>query len=270
MISSFRVGFRLDAMTGTPGLDIGLGDIQVPQTTLDEIFAYINEADKPCIIAIDEFQQIGEYAEKNVEALLRTKIQKCQRAQFIFSGSKRHMMSNMFNSPSKPFYQSAISMGLEPIPIDTYVDFAISLFEDYGKHIDKAVIETIWRKYNGYTWFVQMMMNELFALTQKSETCHVDKLVEAQHNVIMSQESSYKDILSRLPPKQKVVLQAIAKEGSAQNITSSKFVKKYSLNSASSVQAAVKLLLKNDLVTQVDNTYRVYDYFFSEWLATMY
>ena len=270
MVSSFRVGFKLDAMTGTPGLDIGLGDIQVPQTTLDEIFAYINEADKPCIIAFDEFQQIGEYAEKNVEALLRTKIQKCQRAQFIFSGSKRHMMSNMFNSPSKPFYQSAISMGLDPIPIDTYVDFAISLFEDYGKHIERTVIETIWRKYNGYTWFVQMMMNELFALTQKDETCRVDKLVEAQHNVIMSQESSYKDILSRLPPKQKVVLQAIAKEGIAQSITSSKFVKKYNLNSASSVQAAVKFLLKNDLVTQVDNTFRVYDYFFSEWLATMY
>ena len=63
MISSFRVGFKLDTMTGTPGLDIGLGDIQVPQTSLDEIFAYIDEADKPCIIAIDEFQQIGEYTE---------------------------------------------------------------------------------------------------------------------------------------------------------------------------------------------------------------
>ena len=82
-----------------------MGDIQTPQITLDEIFNYISEADKPCIIAIDEFQQIGEYAEKNVEALLRTKIQQCNRAQFIFAGSKRHMMSNMFNSSSKPFYQ---------------------------------------------------------------------------------------------------------------------------------------------------------------------
>ena len=108
IISSFRVGFKLDPMTGTPSLDLGLGDIQTPQTTFDEIFAYIEEADKPCIIAIDEFQQIGEYAEKNVEALLCTKIQKCHRAQFIFAGSKRHMMSNMFNSPSKPFYQSAM------------------------------------------------------------------------------------------------------------------------------------------------------------------
>ena len=129
VISSFRIGFKLDSLSGNPTFDLGLGDIQAPQTTLDEIFAYINEADKPCVIAIDEFQQIGEYAEKNVEALLRTKIQKCHRAQFIFSGSKRHMMSNMFNSPSKPFYQSAISMGLEPIPVEVYTDFAARMFE---------------------------------------------------------------------------------------------------------------------------------------------
>ena len=270
IISSFRVGFKLDPMTGTPSLDLGLGDIQTPQTTLDEIFAYIEEADKPCIIAIDEFQQIGEYAEKNVEALLRTKIQRCHRAQFIFAGSKRHMMSNMFNSPSKPFYQSAISMGLEPIPVDIYSDFAMNLFEERGKHIEREVVEEVWRMFNGYTWFVQMMMNELFALTIPNGVCTLEMVDNARRNVIMSQENSFKDILSQLPPKQKIVLQAIAKEGVAQNITSSKFIKKYSLTSASSVQAAVKLLLKNDLITQTDTGYRVYDFFLSEWLATAY
>ena len=270
VISSFRIGFKLDSLSGNPIFDLGLGDIQAPQTTLDEIFAYINEADKPCIIAIDEFQQIGEYAEKNVEALLRTKIQKCHRAQFIFSGSKRHMMSNMFNSPSKPFYQSAISMGLEPIPVEVYTDFAARMFEENGKHVEKSVIETVWKQYDGYTWFVQMMMNELFALTPSGATCLEAQIPVAWHNVIMTQENSYKDLLSNLPPKQKMVLQAIAKEGMAHNVTSSRFVKKYNLNSASSVQSAVKLLLKNDLITQSDNGYRVYDYFLSEWLAKVY
>ena len=270
VIASFRVGFKLDAMTGVPSLDLGLGDIQVPQTTLDEIFAYINEADRPCIIAIDEFQQIGEYAEKNVEALLRTKIQQCRNARFIFSGSKRHLMSNMFNSPSKPFYQSAISMGLEPIPMDVYANFSVRLFEERERALDRAVVETVWKQYSGYTWFVQMMMNELFALTPRGGRCDVSLIQEARRNVIMSQEGSYKDLLQRLPPKQKIVLQAIAKEGLARNITSSKFIKKYNLNSASSVQAAVKLLLKTDLLTQAEGTYRVYDYFFAEWLATVY
>ena len=270
VISSFRIGFKLDSMTGEPSFDLGLGDIQAPQTSLDEIFAYIEEADKPCIIAIDEFQQISEYAEKNVEALLRTKIQMCHHAQFIFSGSKRHVMSNMFNTPSKPFYQSTISMGLEPIPVLTYISFATRLFEERDKHIDKEVIEAVWTQYDGYTWFVQMMMNELYALTPSGKTCTAMMIDEARRNVIMSQEQSYKDMMANLPPKQKIVLQAIAREGIAQNITSAKFIKKYNLNSASSVQSAVKMLLKNDIVTQTNNEYKIYNFFFSEWLATMY
>jgi hypothetical protein len=262
--------FGYDPVSNTPTFDIRLGDITNPVYTLEEIFACIEQADKRCIIAIDEFQQIGEYTEENVESLLRTKIQRCNRAQFIFSGSKRHVMSNMFNSPSKPFYQSAISMSLDPIPIDTYKQFAISLFDERSKHVETEVIEHVWQQYEGYTWFVQMMMNELYALTPEGGTCKTSMIEDARNNVIMSQEQSYKDLLSNLPPKQKTVLQAIAKEGVAQNITSVKFIKKYNLNSASSVQSAVKLLLKNDLITQSDNRYRVYDFFLSEWLATYY
>ena len=270
IISSFRVGFKLDTLSGMPTFDLGLGDILVPQTTLDEIFAYIEEADKPCIIAIDEFQQINMYAEKNTEALLRTKIQLCRRAQFIFSGSKRHTMSNMFNSPSKPFYQSAISMSLEPIPIQVYADFAANLFEERDRHIDRQTIEMVWSQYEGYTWFIQMMMNELYALTPPHATCTTERIAEARHNVIAAQEGSYKDLLSNLPPRQKMILQAIAKERVATNITSAKFVKKYNLHSASSVQSAVKPLLKSDMLTQTDTGFRVYDFFLADWLANVY
>ena len=270
MIASLRVGFKLAAVTGEPGFDIGLGDIQAPRTTLDEIFRYLESADKPCIVAIDEFQQIGSYEEKNVEALLRTKIQQCKQTLFIYAGSKRHLMSNMFHSSSKPFYQSAISMGLEPIPMDAYVEFADRLFEERGKHVSHELVEKVYTMFDGCTWFVQMMMNELFALTGYDDICSVEMLDEARRNVIQAQESNYKDLLSRLAPKQKLLLQAIAKEGVVRGITSSTFIKKYNLASASSVQAALKPLLKNDIVTQNEDTYRVYDYFFSEWLANGY
>ncbi|MBR1401706.1 MAG: ATP-binding protein [Prevotella sp.] len=270
IITSFRMGFKLDAMTGIPSFDIGLGDIHAPQSTLDEIFNYIEEADRPCIIAIDEFQQIGEYPEKNVEAVLRTLIQRCKKAQFIFSGSKRHMMSNMFNSPSKPFYQSVISMGLDPIPMDIYSNFAVRMFEQRGKSLDAETANAVWKMYDGYTWFVQMVMNELFSMTGKGSRCDETMVAEARDNIIHAQEDSYKDLLSQLAPRQKVVLQAIAKERKACNITSAKFINKYSLGSASSVQAAVKLLLKNDLITFEDGVYRVYDHFLSYWLVTVY
>lgn len=270
VISSFRVGFKLDAMSGAPSFDLGLGDIHAPQSTLDEIFNYIDEADKPCIIAIDEFQQIGEYPEKNVEALLRTQIQRCKKAQFIFSGSKRHLMNNMFNSPSKPFYQSVISMGLDPIPMDEYAKFALRMFEQRGKGLDVDVVNVVWRQFDGYTWYVQMVMNELFSMTEKGSQCDKTMIADAYANIIHVQESSYKNILSQLAPRQKVVLQAIAKEGNACNITSAKFIGKYNLGTASSVQAAVKSLVNNDLITVENGIYRVSDYFFSTWLAKDY
>ncbi len=270
IVRSLRVGFKLDAMTGEPGFDIGLGDIQMPRTTLDEIFEYLEAADKPCLVAIDEFQQIGLYEEKNVEALLRTKIQQCHQTQFIFSGSKRHVMNNMFNSSSKPFYQSAISMGLEPIPVKAYTDFAVKMFEEHGKHVDKTLVENVYERFNGCTWFVQMMMNELFALTAVGESCDMSRFDIAWRNVIQAQEAIYQDLLSRLAPKQKMVLQAIAKEREAKGITSSAFIRKYNLQSASSVQSAVKPLLKNDIVTQEGDAYRVYDYFLAEWLRKDY
>ena len=270
VISSFRVGFKLDAMSGAPSFDLGLGDIHAPQSTLDEIFNYIDEADKPCIIAIDEFQQIGEYPEKNVEALLRTQIQRCKKAQFIFSGSKRHLMNNMFNSPSKPFYQSVISMGLDPLPMDEYAKFALRMFEQRGKGLDVDVINVVWRQFDGYTWYVQMVMNELFSMTEKGSQCDKTMIADAYANIIHVQESSYKNILSQLAPRQKVVLQAIAKEGNACNITSAKFIGKYNLGTASSVQAAVKSLVNNDLITVENGIYRVSDYFFSTWLAKDY
>lgn len=270
IVTSLRMGFKLDAVTGEPGFDIGLGDIHAPQTTLDEIFAYLESADKPCLVAIDEFQQIGSYEEGNIEALLRTRIQQCRNTQFIFSGSRRHVMSNMFNSSAKPFYQSAISMGMDPIPLAVYTTFAQRLFAERGKRVTPALVEEVYRRFSGCTWFVQMMMNELFALTAPAGECDMSYFETAWRNVILTQEGSYRDMLSRFTSKQKQVLQAIARAGVAQGITSAAFARSYSLPSASSVQSALKALLKSDIVVQEDHTYRVYDYFFAEWLRKEY
>lgn len=270
VVRSLRMGFKIDATSGEPTFDIGLGDISAPEETLDEIFRYLEEADRPCVVAIDEFQQIGNYPEENVEALLRTKIQTCRNTQFIFAGSKRHVMGNMFLSSSKPFYQSAIIMGLDPIPEERYVEFAVRLFGERGKSVDPNVVSHVYRRFDGCTWFVQMMMNELFAITPDGGYCGQEAVDTAFDNVIQSQEGAYTAILSRLSPRQKVILQAIAREGVASSITSEEFIARYSLGSASSVQAAVKPLLKNDILTREDDTYRVYDYFFREWMATVY
>lgn len=266
MVQSLRVGFTVDGMSGEPTFSIGVGEIHSPETTLHEIFSYLEAADKPCLVAIDEFQQIGEYQEKNIEALLRTYIQRCRNTSFIFSGSKRHIMSNMFNSPSKPFYQSAITMSLAPIPIDTYTEFSCRMFAERGRQINEEAVHVAYNRYEGYTWFVHMILNELYSMANQGDTCTEDDIAVAENNILQLQEIAYESTLSMLTTKQKQVLFAIAKEGYATNITSGTFVKKHHLTSASSLQTALNALMDKSIVMRTENGYRLEDFFFAMWL----
>ena len=170
IISSFRVGFKLDPVSGSPTFDIGIGDIPAPTMTLEQIFDFLEQADKPCVVAFDEFQQIAEYGEKNVEALLRTYIQRCKKTQFIFSGSRKHMMAQMFLSPSKPFYQSTINVGLEPIDREVYVAFAQRMFGKGNKSVEAEAVEQVYDLCRGITWYMQVLLNEMYELTSEAET----------------------------------------------------------------------------------------------------
>ena len=269
-IKSLRVGFHIDAVSGEPSFDIGIGDIENPDKTIRELFDYMEASEKPCILAIDEFQQIREYPQTNTEAFIRSLVQQCSRTSFIFCGSKRHTMTDIFYSPAKPFFQSVISQSLKPIPMETYVEFAGRMFSQRGKILDRAAAETIYRMFDGCTWYMQMMMNEMFALTKEGMTCTTEYIDFAWDNIIMAQEDRYQAILYGLAPKQKQLLQAIASDRTVEGITSSDFVKRHRLVSASSVQAALKPLLKNDIVTCEEGIYRIYDYFFADYLAKKY
>ena len=270
VISSLRAGFKLDSVTGEPTFDIGLGDIHTAETTLDEIFAYLEQADKPCIVAIDEFQQIGNYTEKNVEAILRTKVQHCQNARFIFAGSQKHIMMNMFNSPARPFYQSVNMMQLKSIPLTAYRAFVERLFLENKKRIEEELIDEVYNFFEGHTWYVQLMFNELYILTGKGEVCDRSLQSIALTNILQMQDFTYQEIFSRLPEKQKEVLIAIGKEQKATGVTSGKFIKKYKLSTPSSVQAALKGLLEKNLVSQEQNQYEIADKILGVWLQKNY
>lgn len=268
-MKSLQASISFD-VTGMPSLNLGLGDIQNPSNTLDEIFRYLEKANKPCLVAIDEFQQITGYAEGNVEATLRTYVQHCNNARFIFAGSQRHVMGNMFLTASRPFYQSVSMMHLESIPLEEYVAFARSHFEQAGKGIEEGVVEKIYQRFEGVTWYIQKVLNALFDMTAERGVCDVKMVPEAIRQIIDSFRYTYSEILFRLPEKQKELLIAITKEGKANAITSGAFIKKYKLASASSVQSALKGLLEKEFVTLEMGVYQVYDRFLGIWLKENY
>lgn len=268
-VRTLQAGITFD-VSGNPSFNVQLGDIHDSDVTLDEIFKYLKTAGKPCIVAIDEFQQITSYPEDNVEALLRTHIQHCTNARFIFAGSQRHVMGNMFLSASRPFYQSVSMMYLESIDIDKYTAFVRYHFEKAGKKIADGIVETVYRRFEGITWYIQKMLNTLFMLTERGEECREEMIEIARESIISSYKYNYEETLFRLPERQKGLLVAISKEGKATAITSGAFVKKYKLTSPSSVQAALKGLLEKDFITSEHGNYAVYDKFFAIWLNENY
>lgn len=265
-LKSLSADFGFDPSTGMPTFSLSLGDIRNPEFTLEEIFKALEQADKPCIVCFDEFQQIANYPEKNIEALLRGHIQHLGNANFIFSGSSRHLLTQMFHSYAHPFYNSTSTLVLGPIDLDAYTEFATHWFNRYDKHIDAAIIHQVYQLMESNTYYIQKVLHELFENTASGETCAFEQLPEIIDNMIEEQSASYKQLLSMLPDRQKEVLFAIANENKAEKITGAQFIRRYSLPSSSMVQSSVKKLLESDFVTYFDGVYSVPDVLFRMYL----
>lgn len=263
-----------DPISGLPTFDIKLGDIHAPELTLEEIFRYLEQADKPCVFAIDEFQQIALYPEKNVEALLRAHIQKMNNCLFIYAGSNRHILENMFNSAAKPFYNSAEQIYLDCIPKDVYTAFANEQFSKAGRKILPEAVSLAYDLFEGHTYYVHNVLHNAFAYLNADKVIDESDIHEMLSNILEEKGRTFASVMNQLNFQQKETLIAIAKEGKASGVTSVAFVKKHALKSPSSVQYAISALLDKQLLTYQNEertkTYSVSDRFLEMWICKTY
>ena len=136
----------------------------------------LKKADKPCIVAFDEFQQISKYPEKNIEALLRSHIQHLSNVHFIFSGSERHLVTEMFLSSARPFYNSTSILELYPIVAEEYIPFVCHWFDVYERTIREEDVLVIYRLFEGNTYYMQKTFHEAFINTPIGSSCTLDIL----------------------------------------------------------------------------------------------
>ena len=270
IVKSLRTGFKVDPVTGQFIFDISLGEIVKPLDSLKEIFQYLEESAVPCLVAMDEFQQIAEYPDKNVLALLRTYVQKCKHTWFIFAGSDRRMMEKLFNNPSEPFYMSCSPLYLDAIHYKTYLAFARQHFEAAGKSLQEECFKHVYELFDGHTWYVQRLMNELFAWTKPEEVADVQMAADALTFVIKTYARTFQEQMNSYPEAQKQLLIAIAKDGQARQVTSVAFCKKHALKSPSTVQSALRVLHDKGIVGKDGDSYTVTNRLLGLWLAMAY
>lgn len=267
-ISAIRGKLVFDNITGAPSVELSYDDEQESITSLNAIFEYLAAKKEKYIIALDEFQQITAYPEKNIEALLRTHIQHQHKDNFVFSGSSKHTLVSMFSNYGRPFYQSSDLLSLEPIDKEIYGDFVKTHFENAGISIARNLIIKYITYFNKHTFYQQYFFNRLY---DSAETIVEEKHFNYVANLIINERSdifiNYRNLLSTLQYK---VLIAIAKEGGVTQINSGDFLRKHKLTQASSVSTAAKALIDKEMLYKDDNKYRVYDVFFEKWLQQKY
>ncbi len=261
-----RLSFSTDMLTGNPQVNL---DFQPEQTesTLEQVFAYLVQSKRECYIAIDEFQQILEYPETNVEALLRSYVQFCPNVHFIFSGSKQHMMTDIFSSASRPFFQSTEKMHLYPIPEDNYYEFAAYWMQKKNIELSQELFHDIYQQFDGHTWYVQYILNLLYSAATTAIT--KEDIHKAMVHIMQREQELFQTTYDKLTDNQAALLVAIAKEGTVRAINAGEFIRKYCLKGTSSVNKALEYLINKELAYQTSQGYIIYNRFFGLWLKEL-
>lgn len=268
---SLNISITFDQLSGSPSVSFNLKENE-SKIQLKNIFELLDQQEKPVVIAIDEFQQITKYPEKNVDAYLRTLIQQLKNVVFIFSGSQQNIITDLFSNPEKPFFRSTSFIHLSEIESGIYKNFIIKKFNEGQKNIHEKTVEEILKWTRQHTYYVQLLSNRLY--TNSADIIDNNMWQEEAQKLLKEQDLiffTYRDILTK--PQWKL-LKAIAKEEQVKNITASDFIKKYDLGSSSGVIRSLNSLRKKDLIYKKFNTngeahYLIYDTLFQRWLERL-
>lgn len=236
------------------------------EESLKHVLDYLKDSGKRIYVAIDEFQQIAEYPEKNVEALLRSYIQFIPNVVFVFAGSKQHIMAEMFTSAKRPFYQSSQMLSLSPIDKKVYCDFANSLMAKKNMSLSDDVFGYIYDVMDGQTWYVQHILNRLYDRGGEVDIQSVNDTIMAS---VMEQEVAFLNYYESLTYNQSQLQLAIAREKAVESVLSQDFIHRHGLPASSSVSLALKSLTEREFVYKYNGRYIIYDRFFAIWLRNI-
>lgn len=260
--AAYKPTLSFDEITGLPTFSITVSPDQ-KEDSLRHVFEYLKQSGKRIYIAIDEFQQIAEYPESGAEALLRSYIQFLPNVYFIFAGSKQHIMTDMFLSAKRPFYQSSQIVSLSVVDINEYQLFANRWMKNKGLSFSNDTFAYLYNSVDGQTWYVQDILNRLY---QNGREITINEINAVMTELVNEQEVAFCNYYDSLTDNQALLLSAIACEKQTPSVLSHEFISKYSLPAASSVSLALKTLLQREFVYKYNNKYIVYDRFFGMWL----
>ncbi len=268
ILSGIRPLLNYDPISGQPQVSVIFQSDEQKFSTIESIFDYLEHLGEKVVVAIDEFQQIREYEGIGMEGFLRSKIQHLKNVRFIFSGSDKRLMTEMFESERAPFYQSVTNVPLKKIDSAVYASFISDKFERGGKHISEEIVDFILEWSRAYTHYTQTLCNFTYMLSgDEVEMADVFRAIDL---IFRTESDKFYTIRTMLTKGQWKYLGSVAKEGTLNQPSSGKFLNKYGLGTAASSMRMLKSLMDKELIyenrTETGSEYCVYNVFLSRWL----
>ena len=221
------------------------------------------------VIALDEFQAIAAFNGGSVEQALRAAVQQQRQVGYVFAGSEPTLMEQMIG-PKRPFYKAGPVMRLQKIPGDVFADFLEERFRTSGLPADAGLGEAIVDLAGNLPYDVQRLAHETWddaAVARRQSASGVDDLHATLHRLLTEQDTLFEAVWQRLTLAQRSTMRAVVLEHGV-GLLAAETRTRHRLGGASSVQASLTALLREDLIVREDDGhYAVVDSLMSEWVA---
>ena len=214
------------------------------------------------IVCLDEFQSIAGFPDyENFEKRLRAIWQRQKEVTYCIYGSQRHMMTEIFNKPSKPFYRFGDVIMLGRIEREKWISYICDSFTATGKKIGKAEAGMIADLMQCHSWYVQQLSHYTWNLTKKLATG--TEITNALNELLSSNMPLYQRETEILSTTQLNLLKAVA--NGEKQLTSAKVMNEFRLGTPHNVSKNKILLINNDVLGDSGDGYFFLDPAFELW-----
>ena len=256
---------------GTPSLGVNLSKAQTLPAVEDlfnGLYAYVESRKKPALVVFDEFQQLGELENNRVEKILRSIILKQRRLAYVFMGSKKHLIYDMFNNPSRPFYKSTRHFPLQTIEKSIFSRFIQQKFIKSGIQPEDGVSDDIVEAAASHPYYTQMLAHMVWELARERKHVFPEDVRSGIGSILEQEEAAFSNLWDSLTLKQRRLLLALSFKKEDEKIYSIDFIDKYSLGSGSTVQRGLKSLINKSIIDKEGDIFLINDIFLKHWLRT--
>lgn len=256
-LTSLMPEISIDPITGTPSLSLTVIH-KKNKISVQELFEQIrNMSDKiPALVILDEFQDIANI--KEAQSIFRNAFQEITNIPIIISGSKKHLLANIFAKPQAPLAFSGIDLEIKPISYEKYHRYIVERFEQKKISVKAEITKHIQDLMLRIPESVNMLCHNISELFSNIEINN-DDVIKALYDLLNKKESRYESYISNFSITEEKVLTQIAKNVSIKNPSSKEFMKQTDLTNRSTSKIIEKLTNSGVIEKTENGEYRLSD-----------